>query len=97
MGEFLRWIGAVGLPFASFGLGFFIALRMMHTGKERLSGIGAMLVTVILCGMQLISEPVIEPIWLQYVLLLVLPLLGGAALLVRPRGRRTAVEDKDPS
>ncbi|MCK2035772.1 hypothetical protein KZC51_06445 [Microbacterium sp. SSW1-49] len=97
MGDFLRWIGAIGLPFASLGLGFFVALRMVHTGKERLTGLGTMIAAVILCGIQLISEPVIEPIWLQYVILFILPALGGAALIVRPRGRRTGVKDQDLS
>lgn len=65
MGEFLRWVGAIGLPFASIGLGFFVGLAVVRGRKERWSGLGAMLVTVVLCGIQVIAEPVIQPIWLQ--------------------------------
>lgn len=95
MGEFLRWVGAVGLPFASFGLGFFVALCLTNRGTERLAGLGGMIVAVVLCGIQLISEPVIHPIWLQYLILFLIPTLGGAALLVQPRWKRSNAEGQD--
>jgi hypothetical protein len=82
------------LPFASFGLGFSIGLRLASRDDEQvgLGAAGISLVATFMCAIQLVSDPVIEPIWLQYMLLSAVPAIVGVALLVRPhlRHRRDA-------
>lgn len=99
MTEFLRWLGAVGLPFASFGLGFSIALLIISPRKARGGVIGTLIISAaatFICAIQLIADPVIDPIWLQYLVLIGVPFVIGALLLLRRR-RKTDEPDEGNS
>lgn len=90
MDEFLRWLGAIGLPFVSFGLGFSAGLLLTAPETDAKRQRGTLIVSsaaVFMCAIQLVSEPVIQPIWLQYALLFGVPALFGLGILVRPRRR----------
>lgn len=78
------------MPFASFGLGFSAGLMLAAPEADPKRGRGTFIVSlaaVFMCAIQLVSEPVIQPIWLQYALLFGVPAFLGGGLLVRPRRR----------
>jgi hypothetical protein len=79
--EFLHWLFIGALPVASAMIGFLIVHGLDERGTEESTGIdGKTLLTcgivVVVCSLQLAGRPAIDPIWLQYVLLV------GAALVV---------------
>lgn len=82
MEEFLRWVSVPALPLASLIVGFLTSLTLMSE-REKRPGVGTIalgLVVVFLCAIQLVSDPVIDPIWLQYLLLIVVAGAVGAAI-----------------
>lgn len=95
MDDFLRWLAVGVLPLASLTVGFVIHQSLDHQSSEasrRLDGKTLLiaLVLIITCSLRLVGQPIIEPLWLQYVLLI--PGSMALGLTLRALLTRTAAE-----
>ena len=71
MEDFLYWISIWALPFASASIGFMVHLMAtVDEGQISPQPLVPASVIVVLTSLGLVSKPVIEPLWLQYVLLI---------------------------
>ncbi|MFZ4843073.1 hypothetical protein [Mycetocola saprophilus] len=90
-------VDAVCLVLLSFFLAFWIPLgrtaKPAHTGKRWILPLLFVVMTVGM-GLRLVSAPVIEPLWLQFVLLTAVPI--AVVLILRFLVRRFAAEDPEP-
>lgn len=84
MSDVFHWVSVGALPLAAAMIGFLI----VHGLDERVTDESASLdgktllicgLVVVVCSLQLGGQPVIAPLWLQYVLLIGIALLVGAA------------------
>lgn len=84
MDDFLYWISIWALPLASAVIGFMV--HLMATVDEGRIDPGPLVIwslVVVLTSLGLVSKPIIEPLWLQYVLLVgVAGLVGYLALFL---------------
>ena len=71
MEHFHYWISIFALPLASASIGFMVHL-MATVDEGRISPQPLVLlsIVVVLASLNLVSKPVIEPLWLQYLLLI---------------------------
>ncbi|WP_271177047.1 hypothetical protein [Leifsonia poae] len=78
MQGFLNWISIGALPLASASIAFVALLMLDHNASEssRRDGARAIIITgviALVCSLYLAGAPVIQPMWLQYLIL-----IGGA-------------------
>ncbi|MBT2502892.1 hypothetical protein [Curtobacterium sp. ISL-83] len=83
MSGFFHWVSVGALPLASAMVGFLIIHGLDERGTEESAGIdGKTLLicglVVVVCSLQLAGQPAIDPLWLQYFLLVGTALVAGA-------------------
>ncbi|ALE04647.1 hypothetical protein AL755_03230 (plasmid) [Arthrobacter sp. ERGS1:01] len=71
MEDFLFWISIWALPLASASIGFMAHLMAtVDEGQISPQPLVPLSIVVFMASINLVSKPVIEPLWLQYVLLI---------------------------
>jgi hypothetical protein len=84
MENYLFWISIFALPFASASIGFMVHLMAtVDEGQISPQPLVLLSIAVLMASLNLVSKPLIEPLWLQYVLLIgVAACLGYVALFL---------------
>lgn len=85
MSDFLHWVSVGALPLAAAMVGFLIVHGLDERGTDESAGLdGKTLLicglVVVVCSLQLAGRPAFGPLWLQYVLLGLVPVFVGAVV-----------------
>lgn len=81
--DFFHWVTVGALPLASAMIGFLVVHGLDARGTDASTGTdGKTLLicglVVVVCSLQLVERPVVDPLWLQYVLLIGAASIAGA-------------------